>query len=78
MLAAGFTEDEAHNRMRTQWPYPNKVKFIEKKIREAGYGTLMEVNTDAGYSEESLKIVWQKISQIFNNFEAEREKPGVF
>lgn len=78
LLAAGFTEEEARNRMRSQWPYPNKVKFIEKKIREAGYGTLMEVNTDAGYSEENLKMVWNKICQIFNNFEAEREKPGVF
>lgn len=78
LLAAGFTEEEAQNRMRSQWPYANKVKYIEKKIKEAGYGTLMEVNTDVGYTEESLKSVWQKICQIFNNFEDEREKPGVF
>ncbi len=78
LIASGYTETEARNRMRSQWPYANKVKFTLKKIGEAGYGSLTEINTDNGYTEAELKSVWTKISQIFNNFEAEREKPGVF
>jgi len=78
LMASGYTEVEARNRMRSQWPYANKVKFTLKKIGEAGYGSLTEINTDNGYTEADLKAVWTKISQIFNNFEAEREKPGVF
>lgn len=78
LIASGYTETEARNRMRSQWPYANKVKFTLKKIGEAGYGSLTEINTDNGYTETDIKSVWSKISQIFNNFEAEREKPGVF
>lgn len=78
LIKLGFTEEEARNRMKNQWPYANKIKFTEKKIKEAGYGTLIELNTDNGYTEENIKAIWLKICQIFNNFEAEREKPGVF
>lgn len=78
LIASGYTETEARNRMRSQWPYANKVKFTLKKIGEAGYGSLTEINTDNGFTEADVKSVWGKIAQIYNNFEAEREKPGVF
>lgn len=76
LLSAGWTEEEGRNRMRSQWPYSEKVKFIEKQIKDAGYGTLIEVNTDKGYTEDVLAKAWEKISNIFNQFEGERERMG--
>ncbi|PCJ58437.1 MAG: hypothetical protein COA79_13020 [Planctomycetota bacterium] len=74
LLKAGFSKEDAENRMKTQWTKEDKVSFISNKIKEHSYGTYIEVNTDNGYTEECLESVWNKLCDIFPAFNQDESR----